>query len=1514
MDSLISSSNFSTESLESITSPLVSSSASIIQANVHSLLMSDDALEQLDLIFDIQDRAYALGVLSEIEVNGFTLPDIQIVSEDIMAGALGGYAAENQNIYLSSALLSGDRIAGLIGVLTEEVGHHLDTLLNGAYDSPGDEGELFRHHLWNDALSTSELSAIQRQDDHAQILVGGQSIQIEQNNSLGNATNLGALGRSVLRQGAIGGSDRNDYYRFSLTQSTAINLSLSNLSADADVQLLDSTGTVITSSVQGGTAEESILRRLAAGSYFVRVYPFGNATTNYNLRISVDGAGDSLTAARNLGVFSGEGEFTDRIGDGDGNDYYRFTISQNSDFSLALDQLDADADVQLLNSTGQVITSSRRGGSNAESIRRTLAPGTYYARVYPFGTAATDYRLQLNVDGAGNSLATAQNLGSISTLTTLNDFVGQSDTNDFYRFDLAQSRDINLSLSNLAADADLQLLNSAGQVLASSVRSGSSSESISRSLAAGRYYARVYPFGTTTNTSYRLQLNPDGAGNSLATARAVGQLAAGTTTFNDSVDSSDPNDFYRFSLGQASDLGVDLTGLSADADLQFLDSAGAVITSSRRSGSSSEQLRLSLDAGTYYTRVYPFNGATTDYNLQFTVDQAGNSLTAARNLGVLSGTQTFSDAVDSSDQNDYYRFELSNSSNFSLSLNGLSEDADVQLLNSAGQVITSSRLSNANSESIERFLNSGTYYVRVYPFNTAETNYQLALTADAAGNSLGDARNLGVFSGNIAFNDFVGASDSNDFYRFQLSQASDFSLALSGLAADADVQLLNASGQVISSSTRGGTSSESLNQVLNQGTYYIRVYPFAGSSTNYRLHLSSTALAPVDNAGNRLEVARNLGVLSGNRSFQDFVGSSDTNDFYRFELNQNSDFSLALTGLTADADVQLLNSSGQVITGSYGSGSSSEDLTRQLTAGTYYLRVYPYAGSTNYNLNLSATAVVRPDRAGNSLTSARNIGTLGSSQSFQDFVGAIDTNDYYRFNLSQDSDFNLALTGLSSDADVQLLNSRGELIQGSYGERNLSESIEQRLNAGQYYIRVYPFSGNTDYELAVSATAIVPGDGAGNSRGTARDIGILNGSRTFRDLVNLQDSDDYYRFEVRQTSNFSLSLAGLSADADVQLLNNSGQVIASSIASSNSPESIYRELTAGSYYVRVYSFLNANTNYRLRLNATATTAGFNSTYGYGLVNAASAVASALGRSTPLADVPNLTGNINWGLNTVNAPEAWAGGHTGEGIVVAVLDSGVDINHSDLRDNIWVNTGEIPNNGIDDDRNGYVDDVNGWNFGRNQNNNNVLPGTNDPGQGHGTHVAGTIAASNNGSGITGVAHDASIMAIRLGDVEGGRFTNAGSLARAIRYAVDNGANVINMSLGWSDSAELREALAYAASRNVITVSAAGNSGESSPGNPAQYATQYGISVGAIDSSGEIADFSNRAGNNSALQHVVAPGVNVYSTEPNNRYGYSSGTSMAAPHVAGVIALMLSANPNLTHAQVRQILVNSTVRLS
>jgi subtilisin family serine protease len=188
------------------------------------------------------------------------------------------------------------------------------------------------------------------------------------------------------------------------------------------------------------------------------------------------------------------------------------------------------------------------------------------------------------------------------------------------------------------------------------------------------------------------------------------------------------------------------------------------------------------------------------------------------------------------------------------------------------------------------------------------------------------------------------------------------------------------------------------------------------------------------------------------------------------------------------------------------------------------------------------------------------------------------------------------------------------------------------------------------------------------------------------------------------------------------------------------------------------------------------------------------------------------------------------------------------------------------------------------------------------------VAGTIAAVNNGFGATGVAYNSRIMPVKvLSDSGSGSYSG---VAQGIRYAVDNGADVINMSLGGgSTDSAVQSALQYASSRGVIVVMAAGNAGAAQPGYPASNATSWGLAVGAVNSSNQMASFSNRAGSNSSMRYVTAPGVQVYSTLPNGGYGFLSGTSMAAPHVAGVVALMLSANPNLTDAQVRQIITTT-----
>ncbi|MEY3736156.1 MAG: hypothetical protein RLZZ624_1215, partial [Cyanobacteriota bacterium] len=301
----------------------------------------------------------------------------------------------------------------------------------------------------------------------------------------------------------------------------------------------------------------------------------------------------------------------------------------------------------------------------------------------------------------------------------------------------------------------------------------------------------------------------------------------------------------------------------------------------------------------------------------------------------------------------------------------------------------------------------------------------------------------------------------------------------------------------------------------------------------------------------------------------------------------------------------------------------------------------------------------------------------------------------------------------------------------------------------------------------------------------------------------------------------------------------------------------------------------------LAAEAAAPTPGYSTVTGYGEASVKRALEAML--NTTLPSITDL-GGIFWGLDRLGAPEAWSAGYTGSGITVAVVDTGVDYTHSDLDGNIWINSGEIAGNGIDDDGNGYIDDVRGWNFDANTN--NVMDDNS-----HGTHVAGTIAGENNGVGITGVAYNARIMAVKVLSASGSGTLTA--VANGIRYAADNGAKVINLSLGGGGSADLLAAVSYATSRGAVVVMAAGNEAAASPSYPAAYAQSYGLAVGAIDSAGNLASFSNRAGS-TQLDYITAAGVSVYSSVPGGGYASYSGTSMATPHIAGAMALLQQAN--------------------
>lgn len=269
---------------------------------------------------------------------------------------------------------------------------------------------------------------------------------------------------------------------------------------------------------------------------------------------------------------------------------------------------------------------------------------------------------------------------------------------------------------------------------------------------------------------------------------------------------------------------------------------------------------------------------------------------------------------------------------------------------------------------------------------------------------------------------------------------------------------------------------------------------------------------------------------------------------------------------------------------------------------------------------------------------------------------------------------------------------------------------------------------------------------------------------------------------------------------------------------------------------------------------------------------------------------------------IDMPEAWDITTGDPDFVIADIDTGMQWSHPDLDGNVWSNPGEIGGNGIDDDGNGYVDDVRGWDFYSNDNN----P---DDSDGHGTHTAGTIGAEgNNGQGIAGVNWQCKVMPLRFLGPQGGSTADA---IAALNYAAGKGVKVSNNSWGGGGySSGLYNAINASKSVGHVFCAAAGNNGsnnDSSAFYPAGYNLDNIISVAATDNRDAMASFSNYG---ATTVDLGAPGVNIASCYTGSGYVWMSGTSMATPHVTGVVALVYQRNPGFSYSQVVSKILSTT----
>jgi hypothetical protein len=636
-------------------------------------------------------------------------------------------------------------------------------------------------------------------------------------------------------------------------------------------------------------------------------------------------------------------------------------------------------------------------------------------------------------------------------------------------------------------------------------------------------------------------------------------------------------------------------------------------------------------------------------------------------------------------------------------------------------------------------------------------------TSDFVGNNRGTAYNIGDLNNfNFNWNDSVSNSDADDYFRIRMTNSGTANFSLTGLSADADIFLYNSSGTQIAYSNLGGAANESISRFLSAGTYYLQVHSFAGSTTNY--HLTTSGAGPATDPGSNRFSAHDLGNVSrGSRSWNDYVGNSDTSDWHHFELSESANWHLSLTGLSADADVRLYNSNGAQITYSNRGGTTNESINQFLTAGDYYVQVYQYSGSTNYSLRLNA-----------------------------------DTPAYYG----------------------------------------------TRTESGTLGADRFDFTGNY-------ARTVVSGNG---------NVDFGSGLRDTLDLTNLLSTS--VSFDYANT-------------AGGGVLYNSGNGI------------------------RVFDAINLNDGRQILFEGIDTV-------------------RFADRTINLAVTPNdPLFNQQWNLHMMGVQDAWRFTTGSNNVLIGVEDTGLgaDANgaiHFDLR------TTTVYSNNYQDD---YF---------------RVFTSTQKT-TSHGTDVQGIIAAnSNNGIGMAGINWNSRVFAI---DVLDGN-ANDQSLAEATQNMINDATShgqrlVINMSLGGGGiPTEFRNLVANN-QNNALFVIASGNDDAGSISDPASLASQYsnviavGASWGRTDWYGNSTNPGDRIsypgwwGSNygsgltlMAPSEVIATNATRNSSTGAVSFGFDTqfnGTSAATPNVTGVASLVWSANSSLSAVQVQQILSQTAVDL-
>ena len=780
----------------------------------------------------------------EVDHFRFTLDDTRMVAFELrsLSGDAHLYLNDASGRYLAGSFRSGDALDTFVRELGS--GTYYASVLT-TYDRRGTSDYRLRVGIPREPTGGTRETAINLGD-----LTGLQSAR----------TRSGAVNREGSLEQA---SNPNDYYRFTLTAARTMRFELRDLSANANLYLENASGGWIQGSLLPGTSVDSIVRTLAAGSYYIRIGVWDSGNIRYRLRYRVQTTPDGQTRETAFSIGNLTNLMSSRTRSGTVNtqnnpsDYRRFTLTDTRTLRFELRDLSANADIYLESASGGWIQASTATGTSVDLIVRTLGAGTYYIRVGARDTGNVRYQLRYRVQTTpdGQTRETAFSIGNLANVTsartrsgTVN---GASNPTDYRRFTLTETRTMRFELRNLSANADLRLEYAAGGSIQGSTLAGTSDETIVRTLNAGTYFIRVDARDAGSvryQLRYRVQTAPDGW--TRETAYNIGNLANATSTRTRSgtvSTTSNPTDYRRFTLTEARTMRFELRNLSANADLRLEYAAGGWIQGSTLAGTSDETIVRTLAAGTYYIRVDARETSAIRYQLRYRVQTTPDGWTRETafnigNLTSLASARTRPGTVTAAgNRSDYRRFTLTDTRTVRFELRGLSGNADLYLEDEAGRSLQYSTMSGTSVDSIVRTLDAGTWYIRVDGRDSSVVRYQLhyRLQSTRDGRTRETAVDLGDLTGLASTreqSDTVSYSGNyDDYYRFTLTGTRTLRFELRGLSADADLYVEDAFGRSLQRSTLSGTAVDSIVHTLDAGTYYVRVRASSFGTVEYRL-------------------------------------------------------------------------------------------------------------------------------------------------------------------------------------------------------------------------------------------------------------------------------------------------------------------------------------------------------------------------------------------------------------------------------------------------------------------------------------------------------------------------------------------------------------------------------------------------------------------------------------------------------------------------------------------------------